>query len=135
MFDGKKVFFTDFTHLEKIFPNLGKYYRKAEEKDLENLKSSDGINFSDELKLEKINKTNLKKLAQICDNLEKFKNNFNMYREYIINYFPDNKNFENNNFNIKSNDDIKLLHNIIFEKYYTAQIYAEQRIVNSFRKI
>lgn len=136
VFDGEKVYFKDFNNLEKIFKNFSKYYREAGEKDFENLQNSININLAKEFDLKKINKTSLRKIAQICDNLDIFQTHFSEYEIYAKIYEPKNKNFNDSKFNIDSDEDIKFLHDIIFEKFYTAQVAQNQkRLVNSYKLI
>lgn len=136
MFDGEKVYFKDFNNLEKIFKTFSKYYREAGEKDFENLQNSININFTKEFDLKKMNKTSLRKIAQICDNLNIFQSYFSEYEIYARRYEPENKNFKDGKFNIANNEDIKFLHDIIFEKFYTAQVAQNQkRLVNSYKLI
>lgn len=136
MFDGEKVYFKDFNNLEKIFKTFSKYYREAGEKDFENLQNSININLAKEFDLKNMNKTSLRKIAQICDNLNIFQSYFSEYEIYARRYEPENKNFKDDKFNIANNEDIKFLHDIIFEKFYTAQVAQNQkRLVNSYKLI
>lgn len=129
--DGK-VYFFKFSDLTAIFNYLSHYYREATKEDLRQFSSHKKINIKTDLKLEKLPKTILQKIAQIVDNFTTLEQNFKTYQKYSADYVNI---FNNQTIEISNKKDIEELHNLIFQKYYKSVIGSEKRLANSFKKL
>ncbi|RDU54810.1 hypothetical protein CQA49_04375 [Helicobacter sp. MIT 00-7814] len=132
----KKIYFAKFINLEKIFPHFLKYYRDANEDDWKNFTNTEKYPFLDiaeDIELSKINKSKLKTLALIVDKLESITNeDANKYLEYAKKYNPNL--IKDGKFKIHEIKDIDNFSNIIFEKFFTAEVGGKEvRIANSYK--
>ncbi len=132
--ERQKIYFKKFADLEIVFPNFAKYYREANENDLEALQNTQKYPFLSVKSsiLESLPKTKLKTIAMIVDELDKVKENIDEYKQYAQKYKP---NFiVNDKFEINVSNDIDNLADIVFRKIYTTEAGEEEiRIANSFR--
>lgn len=132
----QKIYFFKFTDLEKVFPSFAKYYREANEEDLKIFTNAEKYNFLDvtldEKSLNSLNKTRLRKIAQIVDTLDEIEENIGNYYKYAEKY---KRNITSNNqFKIKEAGDIDIFHSVVFEKYFTSEVsQKEQREATAYK--
>lgn len=127
-----KIYFYNFIDLEKVFTGFSKFYRVATLEDFNKLigNYAEFIDVNENL-FKELTKSHLKDLAQIVDALDKSNLDIKKYIEYANKYLPHK--MHNDKFMLYTKESIKDLKDVIFERFYTAEIRAkESRRVNSF---
>ncbi|MHA4894636.1 hypothetical protein ACXZ1K_07795 [Pedobacter sp. PWIIR3] len=127
---------TDILHFKKIsvakmiFNGLDTLYREATDVETQNFLANDFISLQNGFDLNSVKIPNRKRIALVMDTL----NNFTQVdKDYIYQYIQTycQVPFNNNSFEISTEDDLK---NILFgieQRFYTTQLGNERRIANS----
>lgn len=131
--EKQKIYFKKFSDLESLFPNFSHYYRDANEEDFNALKDTEKYPFLKiNIDFNQLQKTKLKTLAMIVDEIENVKNNLDDYKQYASKY---KSNFiKNHKFEINNIKDIDNLSDVVFRKIWTTEAgNKEIRKANSYK--
>lgn len=124
----QKIFFKDFSKLEKILTGIDELYREATDEEIKLFLNSDFIK-TENVEIKNISVSKRKKMAQAIDKLAEI--NVEELKEYGKKYSNDV--FIEDKIIINNKNDIDIVLKIIFEKFYTSEVTREKREANSTR--
>lgn len=135
--EADRLYFKKLTSITTIFPKIGNLYRVATQEDTEQFLENDFINLTNDYDASKVKNANRKRIAMAMDTFNAFspiqkKSIYNYIKEYCgtLEYSDENKNFD-----IGSEENLKLLMYGIEQRYYTTPIGDEKRVANSVTTI
>lgn len=127
--------FRNIARIKTVFYGVEELYREATDKEVDTFLKKDFIKPTDDYSVASVKTNNRKRIALAMDTLKRFKkeDQQNIFK-YIKDYCPELK-FENDAFNISSEEDLKKVLFGIEERYYTTIRTHEKRLANSVTKI
>lgn len=126
------LFFRSISKIKSIFPSIGELYRSATEEEVTDFLKHDFLH-TEEIKNATIGDMNRKRIADIG---EKYKNLPSDKKEKLISYAKEKIDVaqEYGKFKILSDSDLKKVLYALDQRYYTADIYGEERVATAFHK-
>lgn len=124
------LFFRSISKIKSIFPSIGELYRSATEEEVTDFLKHDFLH-TEEIENANIGDMNRKRIADIG---EKYKNLPRDKKNKLINYAKDkiDVELEEGRFKIVSDSDLKKVLYALDQRYYTADIYGEERVATAF---
>ncbi|MGF1907566.1 hypothetical protein [Aliivibrio salmonicida] len=125
------LYFKDIAKAKAIFKGIEELYREATEEEVTEFLNQDFIELTNGYNINNVKVPNRKRIASAMDRLADYSaaergEIFN----YIHEYCPA-VNFENGQFSISSEDDLKYVLFGLDERYYTTKLSNEKRLANS----
>jgi hypothetical protein len=133
--DKDTLYFKKLNSIASIFKGIEILYREATKEETESFLKSDFIKLGNDYSADSVKSTNRKRIAMAIEALNKFpeserKNVFSYIQEYCKKV-----KFENNSFNIGTEEDLKQVLYGINQRYYTTPFGKEKRLANSVTKL
>lgn len=130
--DTNRLYFKNFRTAKSIFPSLDKFYRKANEQDLQKFATHPLIDISSN---KIFGERSLRKIAMMIDEKSLDSKNISELQAYAKEYNQEMPLINNNKIKISNNKDIDTLYKLVNELFYTTPRSHEKRAANSFQKI
>lgn len=129
--DEDILYFKKLTSVSAIFKGIEILYREATNDETETFLKNDFIKLEDGYDAESVKTANRKRIAMAMDTLNKFtKEEKKQVFSYIQDYCKDVK-FQNEAFEIRTEEDLKQILYGIEQRYYTTPFGHEKRLANS----
>ena len=137
MKDDDVLYFKKLSTISPIFKGIDELYREATEEETEEFLKNDFIELKDNYGVEKIKKSNRKRIAMAMETLGGFsKKDKQKILKYTHEYYPALEYEENKNiFTIGSEEEMKFLLWGIEQRYYTTPVTKERRVANSVMQL
>jgi len=131
------MFFKNLSAIFTIFKGIDVLYREATQKETEDFLENDFIELKDNYGVNKIKKTNRKRIAIAMDTLKYFnQQDKTKIFQYIKEYCNDLEfNEKKAKFKIGTENELKQLLYGIEQRYYTTPLWNEKRLANSIVKL
>lgn len=133
--DKDILYFKRLTSISNIFNGIDELYREATKEEIINFLESDFVKLEGDFSEAKVGKANRQRIAMALDTLTSLEEEEKgKVMEYIQGYCPDLE-YKNDEFKIKSNEELKKLLYGIEQRYYTTPISNEKVCANSIIKL
>lgn len=128
------LYFKDLARVKPIFPGIGSLQREATQAEVNEFMSINVIEMKNNYSSDKVDVPNRKRITSI---LEKYTELDENKKEVLHDYAVKNSGVEvaDGKFQLTSNEDLKKLIFALDQRYYTAEIYDENRVANSIKVI
>ena len=133
-----KLVFKNLATISSIFKGIDELYKEATKEEVEKFLEEDFIELSGDYDISKVSKPNRKRIALAMDTLESLPNEErDLMYSYIHSYCEQKLIFdiESGKFEIKSDDELKLLLYGIEQRFYTTPLGHEKRLANSVQPL
>lgn len=130
--------FRNLARISSIFKGIDLLYREATQQETESFLQSEFIDLKDGYDADKVSKPNRKRIALAQNTLEGMSEDDKTgILAYINDYCGDNLSFDEDNqqFEISTDEDLKLLLYGIEQRFYTTQYGQEKRLANSIQRL
>lgn len=127
------LYFKKLSMVTPIFKGIDELYREATDEETKEFLQSDFIIVSEKYGVDKVKKSNRKRIAMAMDTLKRFsKKDKQTILEYTHQYYPALKYEEKSKkFTIETEEEMKYLLWGIEQRYYTTPVTREKRVANS----
>lgn len=130
--------FRNLATITSIFRGIDELYREATQQETENFLQSEFINLKDDYDANKVSQPNRKRIALAMDSLAKMSDQDKVgILAYIDEYCDQKLKFDQttNQFEISTDDELKLLLYGVEQRFYTTKFGKEKRLANSVTSI
>lgn len=134
--DSDALVFRSLATISSIFTGIDRLYKEATKVEVETFLDNSFVELSNGYGVEKVSKPNRKRVALAMSTLAEMPDeDRNQMLSYIHSYCEEELKFdaENNKFEIKSDQELKLLLYGIEQRFYTTPIGKEKRLANSVK--
>lgn len=135
--DDDILYFKKLSTISPIFKGIDELYREATEEETKEFLQNDFIELEDGYGVEKVKKSNRKRIAMAMDTLSSFSpRDKQKMLKYIHEYYPALKYEEKKKlFTIGSEEEMKFLLWGIDQRFYTTPVTNERRVANSIMQL
>ena len=128
------LYFRQIARIKTIFPEIEELSREATQTEVDNFLNHGTIALLERYDTHSVGSHNRKRIADIGN---KYLNLSPKKQQELIDYAKGKTgiNFENGTFKVGSETDLKNLLYAMDQRYYRAEIYAENRVANSIRVV
>ena len=135
--DDDILYFKKLSTISPIFKGIDELYREATEEETKEFLQNDFIELEDSYGVEKVKKSNRKRIAMAMDTLSSFTpKDKQKILKYTHEYYPALKYDEKKKvFTIGSEEEMKYLLWGIEQRYYTTPVTNERRVANSIMQL
>ena len=128
------LIFKNLASISSIFKGIDELYKEATNDQVQKFLDEEFLNLTGDLNLEKVSKPNRKRIALALDTLNQMNaNQKDLMLSYVHSYCDKKLTFDgiNKKFEIKSDEELKLLLYGIEQRFYTTALSNQKRLANS----